>query len=100
MEKPHGEEGGLEGVQETPLLCCCYLVAKLRRVCNPMDCSPPGSSVHGVSQARILEWVTISFSTESSPPSDRTRVSCIAGRFFTTELPEKLWRGAKTPLAT
>ena len=51
--------------------------------CNPMDCSPPGSSVHGISQARILEWVAIPFSRGSSWPRDWTYVSCIAGRFFT-----------------
>ena len=48
-----------------------------------MDCSPPGSSVHGILQARILEWVAISFSGGSSRPRDRTQVSCIAARFFT-----------------
>ena len=53
--------------------------------CDPVDCSPPGSSVHGISQARILEWVAISFSRGSSQPRDQTQVSCIAGRFFTTE---------------
>ena len=42
-----------------------------------MDCSPPGSSVHGISQARILEWVAISFSRGSSRPRDGTYVSCI-----------------------
>ena len=47
-----------------------------------MDCSPPGSSIHGIFQARILEWVAISYATESSQPRDRTWVSCIAGRFF------------------
>ena len=46
------------------------------------DCSPPGSSVHGILQARILEWIVISFSRESSPPRDQTRVSCIVGRVF------------------
>ena len=50
-----------------------------------MDCSPPGSSVHGILQARTLRWVTISFSGGSCPPRDRTWVSCIAGGFFTTE---------------
>ena len=45
--------------------------------------SPPGSSVHGILQARILEWVAISFSKGSSWPRDWTQVSCIAGRFFT-----------------
>ena len=50
--------------------------------CDPMDFSPPGSSVHEISQARILEWVAISFSRGSSQPRDQTQVSCIAGRFF------------------
>ena len=52
-------------------------------LCNPMDCSPPGSSVRGISQVRILEWVAISFSKGSSWPRDWTQVSYIAGRFFT-----------------
>ena len=51
--------------------------------CDPVDCSLPGSSVHGILQARILEWVAISYSRGSSRPRNRTRVSCIAGRFFT-----------------
>ena len=52
-------------------------------LCNPMDCSPPGSSVHEIPQARILEWVAILFSRKSSWPRDRTWISCIACRFFT-----------------
>ena len=48
-----------------------------------MDCSLPGSSVHGIVQGRILEWVAISFSSGSSWPRNQTWVSCIAGRFFT-----------------
>ena len=48
-----------------------------------MDCSLPGSSVHGLFQARVLKWVAISFSRGSSQPRDRTQVSCIAGRCFT-----------------
>ena len=48
-----------------------------------MDCSQRGSSIHGILQARILEWVAISFSRKSSQPSNQTWVSCIAGRFFT-----------------
>ena len=47
-----------------------------------MDCSPPGSSVHGILQTRISAWVVISFSRDSSQPRDWTQVSCIAGRFF------------------
>ena len=59
-----------------------------------MDCSPPGSSVQWSFQARILEWVAISFSRGSSQPRDHTYVSCLAGRFFTTEFfttSEELW---------
>ena len=48
-----------------------------------MDCSLPDSSVHGILQARILEWVAISFPKESSRPKDWIQVSQIAGRFFT-----------------
>ena len=44
---------------------------------DPMDCSPPGSSVHGISQARMLEWVAISFSRRSSQPRDQTHISCV-----------------------
>ena len=57
-------------------------------LCNPMDCSLPGSFVHGILQARTLEWVTMPSSRRSSWPRDQTHVSCIsciAGRFFTTE---------------
>ena len=50
---------------------------------QPLECSQVGSSVHGVSQVRILEWATYPFSRESSWPRDWTWVSCIAGRFFT-----------------
>ena len=52
-------------------------------VWKPIDCSPSGSSVHGILQARILEQVVISFSRGSSQPRNQTQVSCIAGRFFT-----------------
>ena len=53
-------------------------------LCDPMDCSLPCSSVRGILQARILEWVAISFSRRSSQPRDETRVSCIAGIFFSS----------------
>ena len=59
-----------------------------------MDCSPPGSSVHWILQARILEWITIPFSRGSSWPKDRTCISCIsciAGGFFTTVPPGSPW---------
>ena len=54
-----------------------------------MQCSPPGSSVHGIFQARILEWVAVSFSRASSRPRDWICVYCIEGGFFTTEPPGK-----------
>ena len=52
-------------------------------LCDPMDCSPPGFSVHEICQARILEWVAISSFRGSSRPRDQTQVSGIAGEFFT-----------------
>ena len=59
------------------------LVAQLcLTLCDPMDCSLPGSSVYGISQARILEWVSFSFSRGSFRPRDQTQVSCSAGGFF------------------
>ena len=62
-----------------------YLIYNIVLValCDPMDCSPPGSSVHGILQERILEWVAIPFSRGSSRPRDRTPVYNIAGKFFT-----------------
>ena len=54
-----------------------------------MDYSMPGSSVHGILQARILEWIAILFRRGSSPPRDRSWVFCIEGRFFTAEPPGK-----------
>ena len=72
-------------------LSCFYVVCLLSHsdaescltFCSPMDCNLSGSSVHGILQARILEWVASSFSRESSQLRDRTLVSHIAGRFFT-----------------
>ena len=65
----------------------CFLCYSLNQscpnFCDPIDCSPPGSSVHGVLQARILEWVAIPFSRESSQPKCWTWVSCLVGRRFT-----------------
>ena len=68
---------------------CLHSVAQLcPTLCDPMDLSLPGSSVHGIFLIRILEWVVISFSRGSSQPRDRTDVSCLscaAGGFYTTE---------------
>ena len=70
-DKFQGRESESEVTQLCPTLC------------DPTDCSLPGFSIHGVFQARILEWVAISFSRGFSPTRDRTQVSCIAGRCFT-----------------
>ena len=60
------------------LCVCVYAVSQLcSTLCDPTDYSPLGSSVHGIFQARILEWVAISYSKGSSPPRDQTGVSCI-----------------------
>ena len=64
-------------------VCLFVLVAQSCWLCDSMDCSPPGSSVHGILQPRILEWVAISFFRGSSRPRNWTPVFCIAGRFFT-----------------
>ena len=58
---------------------------------DPVDCSPPCSSVHGILQARILEWVAISSSRASFWPRDQSWVSCIAGRFFTVWATRETW---------
>ena len=66
-------------------------------LCDPMDCSPPGSSIHGVLQAIILEWVAISFSRGSSQPKDRNQVACIAGRCFNLwATSQRLWHSQQS----
>ena len=69
--------------------CVCSVAQSCLTLCDPTDCSPPGSSVHGIFQARILERVAISFSRGSSQHRDQTHVPCISciGGFLTTELP-------------
>ena len=81
-------------VHATSVLYCAHLYVKCSleseseviqscpNLCDPMDCSLPGSSLHGIFQARVLEWVAISFSRGSSQTRDRTWVSCIGGRRF------------------
>ena len=77
----------------TWILCVC---AKSLHLCPtlsyPMDCSPPGSSVHEILQTRILEWVAMASSSRSSQPRDWTHLSCgscTAGKFFTDKPPGK-----------
>ena len=80
-------------LQGMPACVCAVSLQLCLTLCDTMDCSLPGSSVHGVLQARILEWAAISSSRGSSQPRDRTHVSCgscTTGRFFTTEPPGKL----------
>ena len=72
----------------------CEIAQSCLTLCDPMDCSPPGSSIHGIFQARILEWVAISFSRGSSWPRNWTQVSHIAGRLFT------IWATRESPLTT
>ena len=72
------------------ILWSLLLFSHVRLFCDPMNCSRPGSPVHGIFQARILEWFDMSFSRGFSWPRDWTPVSCLAGGFFTTESPGKL----------
>ena len=69
-------------------LFCCLVTQSVSNSCNRMDCGPPGPSIYGFSQARILEWVAISF-RRSTWLRDWTCFSCIAGRFVTSEPPGK-----------
>ena len=71
---------------------CSWQLAKVKSAihsvvsnsfCNPVSCSPPDSSAHGILQARTLEWVAIPFSRGSSRPRDQTRVFHVTGRFLT-----------------
>ena len=95
-----GDQGGIKADLKTWKLplgaqhnCVkCEVAQSCPTLCDPVDCSSPGSSVHGILQARVLEWVAISFSRASSQPRDRTQVSCIAGRRFI------LWATREAPL--
>ena len=81
------------GFQISVVHVCAESLRSCPTLCEPMDCSLPGSSIHGVSQERIQERFAPSFSRESSQPRDWTHTSygsCIAGRFFTPESPGKL----------
>ena len=63
--------------------CCCLVTKSCPTLCNPMDCDPPGSSVHGISHLRILGWVATFFSRGSSRLRDQTHTPALAGEFFT-----------------
>ena len=86
-------------VHQIPLFLChleseSELAQSCLTLCDPVDCNLPGSSVHGILQARILEWVAISFSRWSSWPRDWTWVSRLAGRPF------NLWATREAPFVT
>ena len=68
--------------------CVCLCAQSCPTLCDPVDCSPQGSSVHGILQARILEWVAISFSRRSSQAGDRNHISCIGRQIL---LPLSHW---------
>ena len=75
----------------------CLVAQSCLTLCDPMDCSPAGSSVHGDSPGRILEWVAMPSSWGSSQPRDLTQVSYIAGRFFiilATREAQEYWSGS------
>ena len=87
LPRPRDSPGTNTGVG-CHFLLQCMKVKSEREVAQScptlnMDCSPPGSSVRGIFQARVLEWIAISFSGGSSWPRNLTRVSCIAGTCFT-----------------
>ena len=83
----HKESDVLMPHYHSPCVCILSCFSRVWLFCDPVDCSLPVSSVHGIFQARILEWVAISFSRGSSQPRDRTHVSYVSwigGRSFTT----------------
>ena len=67
----------------------CSVTQSCPTLCDPMVCSPPGSSVQGISQARTLEWVAMFSSRRSSDPGTEPTSRALAGGFLTTELPGK-----------
>ena len=74
----------------------CEFAQSCPTLCNSMDCSLPGSSIHGIFQARVLEWVAISFSRGSSLPRDQTWVSRIVGRLFTVWVTREVRRSYRS----
>ena len=90
-----GGEKGRRIIRKWWEVCAVLVAQSCQSLCDPMYYSPPGSSVHGILQARILEQVAVPFSRRSSRPRDWTRVSWIASRFFTiwvTREVEIIWK--------
>ena len=71
--------------------CCCLVTKSCPTLCNPMDYTPPGSSVHGILQARIPEWVAMPSPGDLPNPEIKPRSPALAGGFFTTEHLESLY---------
>ena len=74
-------------------VCVCVCAQLCLTLCDPMDCSPQVSSVHGILQARMLEWIAFSFSRGSSRPKDQTWVFCVSftGHWQVGSLPLHHW---------
>ena len=97
-ECPQQESGGPNACWSpgTQWECRLHFTAQsCLTLCNTMDCSPPDCFVHGILQARILEWVAMPSTKGSSQPRDQTQVSCIASRFFTDWAHRKATRESK-----
>ena len=89
LRRPVHEGGASLGLLSHVITVLCLVAQPCPTLCDPMDCSPPGSSVHGIRQARILEWLATLTSRGYSQPRDQTWVSRIAGRFFTIRASRK-----------
>ena len=87
-EKDNKRTGNFLFVEYT-LHCCCLVTKSCPTLCDPMDCSPPGSSVHEIFQAGMLDWVAISSSGDLPNPGIKHTSPELAGGFFTTEPPGK-----------
>ena len=83
INKSHSQLRGCTKTGSLAFACGLSFAQLCLTLCDPVDCSPPCSSVHGIPQARILEWIAISFSRVSSQSRDQTTVSRMAGRHFT-----------------
>ena len=82
LEQPRGVRKGWRWKGTYVCAVLCLVTQSCLTLSNPMDCSLPGSFVHRILQVRILKWVDYPFSRGSFWPRNRTKVSCIAGRFF------------------
>ena len=94
----HSWSGPAQGIWSSrPVALGCSVDKSCPALCNPRNYSPPGSSVHGILQAGILEWVAISSSRGSSPPRDRTHISCLRRQvlYHWTTREAGLWWGPR-----